>query len=364
MAPITRRATLRAAGALPLTVPSSVAPSVPGWAATTETRVATRNLGLGASLFGLLSADDVDPARVYATFDEVRTSGVSARMEAIAAEIDGERPAVVGLQEAASIRRGPPGEEATTVAVDFLDQLQQALVARGTPYRVAASVTNADVSMPAEPPDGEPFSVRLTDRDVLLARPEVPVVDTTAATYPVNASRTIGGRRLTATRGYCFAEVLLDGVSVTAVATHLAASARFYRRAQAAELVATLDGRDGAVVLLADVNSDPSDGSKSAYHSLATEFTDAWSVADGAGPTCCQDPTLTNDASGLRRRVDAVFVRGPVEPLAARRTGETVDAKVTVGDRTLWPSDHAGVVADLRVGPSLADPRSVIRALL
>lgn len=358
--PITRRAALRAAA----TLAPTVAPSVPEWPATTETRVATRNLGLGAGLFGLLSADDLDPARVYATFDDVRASGVSTRMRTIAAEIDRERPAIVGLQEAASIRRGPSNEEATAGVVDFLDELQQALVARGTPYRVAASVTNADVSLPADPPDGAPFTVRLVDRDVLLVRPDVPVVGTSAATYDVNASRTVGGRRLTATRGYCLADVLLDGVAVTGVATHLAASSGFVRRAQVGELLAALDGRDDATVLLGDLNSAPADGGGSAYHSLATEFTDAWSVADGAGPTCCQIPTLTNDGSRLDRRVDVVFVRGPIDPLAVRRTGEAVDARVTVGDRTLWPSDHAGVVADLRVAPSLADPRGVVRALL
>lgn len=360
MSSISRRAALRAAA----TLAPTVAPAVPEWPATTETRVATRNLGLGAGLFGLLSADDVEPARVYAAFDDVRASGVSTRMRAIAAEIDRERPAVVGLQEAASVRRGPANEEATAGVVDFLDELQQALVARGTRYRVAASVTNADVSLPADPPDGASFTVRLVDRDVLLVRPDVPVVRTAAATYGVNASRTLGGRRLTATRGYCLADVLLDGVAVTAVATHLAASSGFVRRAQVGELLAALDGRDRATVLLGDLNSGPADDRGSAYHSLVTEFTDAWSIADGDGPTCCQVPTLTNDRSRLDRRVDVVFVRGPVEPLAVRRTGGSDDAKVTVGDRTLWPSDHAGVVADLRVAPSLADPRGVLRALL
>lgn len=360
MSPPSRRQVLRSAGAL-----STLSLTrVPAWAATTETRVMTRNLGLGAGLFQLLSADTVDPELVYAKYREVVDSGVSRRMRAIAREIERERPAVVALQEAATVSRGPAGGGTTRPVAMFLTQLQASLRELDLPYRVAASVQNASVTLPATAPDGGAFTVQLVDRDALLVRSDVAVEGTTAANYAINARTTVDGRTLTATRGYCLADLRLDGVATTAVSTHLASSAATIRRAQTAELLKALDSRSGAVVLLGDFNSGPDAGVGSAYDSLAGEFTDAWVVGEGDGATCCQLPTLQNANSRLRRRIDAVFVRGPVEPLAARRTGETAAARVEMGDRTLWASDHAGVVADLRVGPSLDDPRAVVRALL
>ena len=363
MSPLSRRATLQALGTAGATSVRSTV-RVPPWAGTTELRVLTRNLGLGAGLFQLLSADEVDPRRVYATYREILDSGVSTRMAAIADEITRERPDIVAVQEAATVSRGPANGHPDEPVARFLPRLQAALRAREAPYRVASMVENATVTLPAKPPDGEPFSVGLVDHDALLVREDVTVESTRAANYDINARATVGDRTLTATRGYGLARLRIDGVGLTAVSTHLASSSATVRRAQTGELLRALDARSGPLVLLGDVNSAPADGEGLAYASLAAEFTDAWAVADGGGPTCCQLPTLHNVDSRLRRRIDAVFVRGPVEPLAARRTGETSDARVDIGGRTLWPSDHAGVVADLRVGPSLDDPREIVRALL
>ncbi|WP_255197037.1 endonuclease/exonuclease/phosphatase family protein [Halorarius litoreus] len=357
---LSRRAALRAVAALP----AASIPRVPSWAAAEETRVMTRNLGLGAGLFQLLSADEIDPDLVYRKYREVVDSGVPTRMRAIAEEIDRERPAVVAIQEAATVSRGATGREATQPVAAFLSQLQAGLRTLGAPYRVAVTVENAGVTLPATPPEGESFTVGLVDHDALLVREDVPVAATAAANYGVNARATVGDRTLTATRGYCLAEVELGGVETTAVSTHLASSSGTIRRVQTAELLSALDSRADPVLLLGDFNSGPGAGESSAYASLAREFTDAWVVAEADGPTCCQLPTLHNVNSRLRRRIDAVFVRGSVEPLAVRRTGETPAARVDVGDRTLWASDHAGVIADLRVAPSLDDPSAVVRALL
>ncbi len=324
----------------------------------------TRNLGLGTGLFGLLSADEIVPERVHAKYREVLDSGASTRMRAIAGEIARERPAVVGLQEAALVARGPADGDPTETRADFLAALQAGLDERDVPYRVATTVSNADVVLPARPPGGDPFTVRLLDRDGLLVRRDVDVVDTASANYAVNVQTTVGDRTLTATRGYCRADCLLDGVPLTAVSTHLASSSGLVRRAQAAELLDAVGDDAGPLALLGDFNSGPNVPEPSAYATLSGAFTDAWGATEGDGPTCCQLPTLHNVESRLDRRIDAAFVGGPVEPLAARRTGETPAARVEIGDRELWPSDHAGVVADLRLAPPLGDPQAVVRALL
>lgn len=366
------------------------APVVPEWAASRELTVLTRNLALGADLLPLLEDRNVDPADVYALFQAVRGSGVTERMAAIADEIVTNGPAVVGLQEAALIRRGPAEGPAEEPVVDFLEELLAALADRDGPgYRVAVASTNADVSLPAEPVDGERFAVRLTDSDALLVREDLAVGATATDQYAVNVSTVVEGRRITATRGFCRANVDVDGVTVRAFSTHLAVS-ELARRAQAAELVGTVGEHDGPTVVLGDFNTGPYKGGDSAYTTLTDGLVDAWSVvgrgdgsgdgsggwsqdrggpdggdaADGGPATCCQAPELDNDRERLRVRLDHVLTSGPVEPLTLVQTGETEDARVGVGDRTLWPSDHAGLFARLRVAPPFSDPTGVVRALL
>jgi endonuclease/exonuclease/phosphatase family metal-dependent hydrolase len=409
--PPSRRALLRALAAAPIVAVPPAAAGVPGlpgsagasapataagdprrvpeWAASRETTVLTRNLALGADLLPLLEDRTVEPTDVYELFDAVRDSGVPERMAAIADEIVSTGPAVVGLQEAALIRRGPGDGPAEDPVVDFLEELVAALEARdatGAGYRVAAASTNADVSLPAASEDGDRITVRLTDRDALLVREDVPVRRTATDQYAVNVTTVVEGRRITATRGFCRADVDVDGVIVRAFSTHLAVS-ELARRAQAAELVGTVGEHDGPTVVLGDFNTGPYEGRDSAYTRLSHGLVDAWSVvgrgdgsgggsgadgggagggdaADGGPATCCQAPELDNDRERLRVRLDHVLTSGPVEPLELVQTGGTEDARVAVGDRTLWPSDHAGLFARLRVAPPLSDPTGVVGALL
>jgi endonuclease/exonuclease/phosphatase family metal-dependent hydrolase len=370
-----RRALLRAvAGATAAAGPGKTAgpgdaaralPRVPEWDASRELTVLTRNLGLGAGLLDLLDDDTVDPEVVHEKFTSMRNSGVPERMDAIAAEIAAVEPAVVGLQEASLVRRGPRDGEADERVVDFLGELATALLGRSEAgYRRAATVTNADVTLPARSPDGERFTVRLTDRDALLVRDDVALGETEAGNYSVNASTVRDGQRFTATRGYCGADVVVDDVTVRVVSTHLSV-VDVVRRAQAGELVATHADREGPTVLLGDFNARPEPGAGSAYATVAEEYTDSWAaVGGGDGATCCQLPELDNPNDRLGIRIDHVFCGGPAEPVSAERTGARADARVEVGGRSLWPSDHTGLAVRLRVAPAVSKPRAVVRALL
>lgn len=364
-----RRALLRAAAAAGAAAgPGTAAralPPVPEWDASRELTVMTRNLGLGAGLLELYDADSIDPAVIHEKFTAMRDSGVAERMTAIAGEIAAVEPAVVGLQEASLVRRGAPDGDADERVVDFLGELATALLGRADAgYRPAATATNADVSLPAESPDGDRFTVRLTDRDALLVRDDVAVDATGTDRFNVNASTVVDGERFTATRGYCAADVRVDEVGVRVASTHLSV-VEAVRRAQAGELVATFADRDGPTVLLGDFNARPERGSASAYATIAREFTDAWAaVGDGGGATCCQLPELDNPNNRLAIRIDHAFCGGPAEPLSAQRTGATTDARVDVDGRSLWPSDHAGLAVRLRVAPTVSNPRAVVRSLL
>ena len=71
-------------------------------------------------------------------------------------------------------------------------------------------------------------------------------------------------------------------------------------------------------------------------------------AASAVGDTCCFVADL-RPPSSLYERVDLVLVRGALTPKASYRVG--TDPLAALGNR--WPSDHAGVVATIR----LEDPK-------
>jgi endonuclease/exonuclease/phosphatase family metal-dependent hydrolase len=353
--PPSRRALLRSGAALAGT--AGVPTRGPSFVLPQALRVYTQNLGLGTRLSRLIDrrSRTVDPENVYRRYVDVRDSGVPERMAAVAERIAEERPALVALQEAALVRRGPAdGDDdsnAETVVFDFLDELLGALSSLDGPdYRPAAVVTNADEEFVADA-GTERFDLRLTDRDVVLAREDVVVDATETANFALNAQLTLrDGRRIVATRGYALVEARLDGSPLTFCSTHLSSTSSDIREAQAAELADQVRARDGPVVVGGDLNSAPTDGEQSAYALLTDPLRDVWS---GEGPTCCQFSNLTNEQSRLDRRIDAVLVRGAVETRGSKRVFTDPESRVrtTVDGETVrrWPSDHAGVFADLVV---------------
>lgn len=342
--------------------------------------VATWNLGLGADFLSVARGDDAPVAeRVGALYRQVLDSRPRARMDAVAAALAEHRPDVVGLQEAAVVRRGPrsggapaePGAE--TVVVDHLAALRGALEDRGVPYRVAAAATNADLEFPGRV-DGEAADVRVTDRDVLLLRADADAAVTEARTGAYDASLTLpigAGRTVAIPRGYAAADLDVRGERVAAVTTHLEAALAGVRRAQADELASVVASPSSPTVLLGDLNDGPEPGAANgtttsgddpptgAYGLVTAELHDpvdpgGWPGAPGSGSgTCCRPASLRPpDEDGLSRRIDHVLVAG-VRASGSRRIG--VDPTSADGsDRAVWPSDHAGVLVGLTLPPETA----------
>jgi len=78
---------------------------------------------------------------------------------------------------------------------------------------------------------------------------------------------------------------------------------------------------------------------------LTKQLRDAWSVRrQAAGYTCCQEPTLTDPTPLFSSRIDLILVHG-AKPLGVRRVGTRPYATTP----PLWASDHAGVVAEVRL---------------
>jgi hypothetical protein len=75
---------------------------------------------------------------------------------------------------------------------------------------------------------------------------------------------------------------------------------------------------------------------------------DAWIVARPGenGFTCCQAEDLLNPLNLASERIDLVLFRGDFGVMAADILGEDPADRTESG---LWPSDHAGVAATLRL---------------
>jgi endonuclease/exonuclease/phosphatase family metal-dependent hydrolase len=145
-------------------------------------------------------------------------------------------------------------------------------------------------------------------------------------------------------------DVTLRGETFRFVNTHLEAYAPGVRTLQAQELAAAvLADSPARVILVGDLNSLP--GTEGHAVLLSAGFGDVWTELDlgdpgftSPYPELLSDPTLE-----LTERIDYVLVRGPVASLAAAVVGADAADRVD----GLWPTDHAGVVATLR----LLDPR-------
>jgi endonuclease/exonuclease/phosphatase family metal-dependent hydrolase len=329
--------------------------------------VMTRNLYLGGDLFALLdpACTDLIPLCVDDLYTgAVVTSDIPGRMAAIAAEIEANDPDLVGLQEVSWYRRQIPSDyvlgdttaNATETTFDFLEILLDALEARGLAYEVVAQNDNADVEFPASGDGVSFYDIRLTDRDVILARSGLQTSVLAEQNFALNAVIPIGSTTVEFTRGFSSISVTKDGVDFTFANTHLevGGEAAPVQRLQASFLASPGGVGDAEpLILVGDFNANPDVEAdpdlEDGYEILVAAFTDAWTTLNAGddGFTCCQAADLRNDDSLLSERIDLILYQGDVTPVTIDVVGEEP------GDRTpgtdLWPSDHAGVVATLTV---------------
>ncbi|HSJ32362.1 MAG TPA: endonuclease/exonuclease/phosphatase family protein [Longimicrobiales bacterium] len=333
--------------------------------------VMTRNVFLGADLNPIIQAASplLIPGIAAEVWARIQASNFPARAGALADEIARTSPHLVGLQEAVLYHIQSPGDAAaggqtpaTTVAYDFVQLLVDSLEARGLSYDVVAEVTGTVVELPVYtglPPF--PFDdVRFTDREVILARSDVPVSNPQGGVFAARLNLPIGGPGgplLSQQRGWASVDATVYDHTFRFISTHLEVQAVApIQVMQGAELVAIATASPLPVVMVGDFNS-AADGTQTPTYGniVAAGFEDVWNRAGHPGYTCCHAEDLLNEQSTLDQRLDVVFVRG-------FRTAPqgSIGARVQlVGDRSvdrlssgLWPADHAGVVASLRLPPA------------
>jgi endonuclease/exonuclease/phosphatase family metal-dependent hydrolase len=327
----------------------------------------TQNLYLGSSLAPALTATDqasfvAAVAQIYGT---VLYTNFPARAEAIAAEVEAHDPDLIGLQE---VTRWTTEGENAPPGFDFLAILQSDLEARGLDYSVAAVANNADIG-PAplalgacfEPPATITCTVRLQDRDAILVNDDTPGLtwnNPRSGHYATQEEVISPVGTLSFDRGWASIDARLKQQPFRFVDTHLETEEfPAVQEAQAAEFLSG-PARGGTIIATGDFNSAADGSTTNSYAQLTSpgKFRDAWNEDElGPGLSCCQESdtpplapgALNNPVSTLRTRIDLILSRG-----AARSDGDQAEL---IGDTPfeatppLWPSDHAGVVAELRL---------------
>jgi len=332
--------------------------------------VVTRNLYLGANLDQAIAAifsgnPDAIIQAATATWASVVATNFPERAEVLADEIAHSQPQLVGLQEVSLYRTGPPDTfsespmPAKRVRLDYLEILLQELNERGLHYAPVAVTKNFDVENPGYTAPGVLQDIRLTDRDVILARTDLPsselkLSNVQTANFHTNATFPIGtsGQSVTILRGWGSVDVTSGGHKFRFINTHLEQEG-FFNQVQVAQGNELLSGPANTslrVILVGDYNSRADGTGTPTYSNLTgAGFTDAWSVTHPGelGNTFGHEPLLRNTTVNLTQRIDLVLFRSSVSAVNADVVGDELSDRTPSG---LWPSDHAGLMATLGLG--------------
>lgn len=296
--------------------------------------------------------------------------------------------------------------------VDHLALTLDALSALGVEYEAVATVRNLDATTATLTSDGNaiplggiPFEIdgilvllTSSDRDVILARADT-VIDPVPVNFsdevaclesldgcnyqaaaPVELETPSGLLELDFRRGFVAVDATVRGKEYRFVNTHLEVHepaagnpvSRFFQAAQAAELINTLELTTPpwlSLIVVGDMNSSPEHEPVPGPLPLPPPFdmgiippytqfvdagyTDIWTLRRGANPgfTCCQAVDLANQRSTLSERIDMIFsLELPERVKQVRVLGDRVSDKTRPPGPRLWPSDHAGVIAELEFG--------------
>jgi endonuclease/exonuclease/phosphatase family metal-dependent hydrolase len=325
-------------------------------------RVMTRNIYQGADLIPLLQATTAQlPGAAAATYTSILTSTKPAeRMAAIAREIAKYKIDLVGLEEVFILRNGPPQSPAsptflpaTTVVLDSLELLLAELAKCGEPYVVVATIPGFDAELPAINP---PLAIdaRLTVRDVIIARARshMKLTNVQVQGYLTNRSfPSLSGITIPNPRGWAAVDVEKSGRKFRFAMTHLEQPDPV-QRTQAHDMINGAGNTALPVIFVGDFNiraDAPADPTYAVYQQfIAAGFVDAWSrkFSTQPGVTCCQNPDLLNSTSLLNQRIDLVLFKGNLQVLDMIVVGDKQADRTPSG---LWPSDHAGLAAALKL---------------
>ncbi len=341
------------------------------------------NLYLGGDLFSLIPPVSTgDPNQIIPAvsqfWQEVQETNFPERAEVIAEEIETAQPLLIGLQEVFLYRTGEAGNpnSAEDVELDFLEVLLAELDSRGLNYEPVAVTENFDAEAPGFVAPGVLADIRLTDRDIILSRTDLPSGQISFSNvqqdtnFTTNLEIPLGdtGEVFTSLRGWNSVDVQLMDQEFRFINSHLETlppsdSPTFdliedIQSAQASELMTEPANTDLPVILVGDYNSPANDPDSQSYNILVDAgFNDVWNekFPNELGYTFGNQPDLRNEVPLVLdpQRIDLVMYRGDLMAESIDRVGEEPEDRTSSG---LWPSDHAGLVATLTLNASNQPP--------
>jgi hypothetical protein len=318
-------------------------------------RVMTYNVDEGTDFTELTTATTEGQFLIAVgdTITQVRATQPASRMKAVARQILLAAPTAVSLQEVAHWSSGsfdPATQSCGPVSTEF-DMLQELLDALGHAYSLAYQGVEYDFpSLPGLILPSTFLCVQLQNYVVILVRNDSKLTWSNAQSgqYTNATSVTTPLGQFVLPRAWVSIDANFYGIGFRLIGTHLESVDPNIRRLQAGELRAGPANTFLPVVIAMDSNAQawplPQDPTYTDF--VAAGYRDAWldMFPWRPGYTCCQAPTLDNKLSELSQRIDLILTRGNIRSQSAVLFGILPTGKTLEG---LWPSDHAGVAAQL-----------------
>lgn len=340
--------------------------------------VMSRNLYLGADIDILLEPGADLPAAVATVLGQVARTDFRARAAELAREIHAAQPHAVGLQEVVTydmfLSAGnpfptpplipfvpPPGSGLPDLSVDYLPTLLAELNALGSPYDVAVYQPMLGFPLPIGEVAGLTLYVHYQDAGAIIVRQDVGFENAAGFHFADLTMLNLAGFTFPRTLGWVRADVTIGDRAIRFASAHLEnQSSVAVQESQATELAGALRSSPLPVILVGDFNSAanhdaPADRKTGSYRILRQSgLADLWlrePHSNRNGNTCCHDPLLDNAVQAMDQRLDIIFARFTGGSFGGRSAMEIVgrdDGRFTHSlGYTLWPSDHAGVIARL-----------------
>jgi hypothetical protein len=328
-----------------------------------DLRVMTYNVNEGTDFLQIQAATDVNSflVAVGQTITQVRETNPPARMRAVARQIIDAHPVLVSLQELDEWYTSPfnPSTGACgtpTLEFGMLDELQDALAAQGAHYTVAEEAQQyAFPPIPGFIPPSTYLCVSLVNHVAILARTDLDPErfqwsNPQSAQYATMLQFPSPIGLLPLPRAWVSVDATFDGKAFRFIGTHLESLVPIIREAQGAELRAGPANTPLPVILAMDSNAQaaplPLDPTYMDF--IAAGFDDGWAEIFPLVPglTCCQAELDNNPVSQLYQRIDLILTLGQAEVQDIALFGVNPRTRTEGG---LWPSDHAGVAAQVEV---------------
>lgn len=310
--------------------------------------VMTRNVYVGADVDKVIS--ETDPSKIPGLVQEALLELISTdfpeRAVTLAKEIKWWRPHLVGFQEISTIEVNLP-DYGMVFSYNFEDILLDAISSLKLDYKFVERAKNTDVTIALDANN----SVHLVDYDVVIARDDVEIISHGWANYI--ARLPVPALGIDILRGYVDVTAKVGRKIYRFVNTHLEPFLMAVKEAQAQELVAALAGETEPIILVGDLNA-PAPNDPVYQFLLVQGYLDVWPQnkvqSNLDGYTASHDSDLRNEEIKLDHRIDFILVKNngmlDIGPVIAFVVGDELKDRTPSG---LWPSDHAGVVSQLKI---------------